>query len=315
MGSVTGAGAAAWRKVYMDGRADAWRPLPVPEVVLEDAEKRLWHRIEYAYPDDETAVKSLTREVERLTRLVIHMDADKPVIGAPVQAGPNVRVAKTHIWGGGRCYFVSTIDRESSAPDGDRYAETLVWEFDYEARERGALMPWTEAASEGSISGHQRMVERIRETGSGAGDDEFDDGEIKIADADADADQDGGDSVVRFVCLECAHTGYFYPHVDWESGQVDDLHCGRCGSTETDELDNTNLVGITETIRAERAAHADALVEIERLQNVGTATRGALNAAIELIGRIRELGERWASRYHKGAGEELLATLSTLDKP
>lgn len=43
-------GAVAWRKVYGDGTTEAWRLMPVPPVVLEDANLRGWHRIEYAHP-------------------------------------------------------------------------------------------------------------------------------------------------------------------------------------------------------------------------------------------------------------------------
>lgn len=86
------------------------------------------------------------------------------------------RIAKTYVWApDGTCYFVSTADRDSSAPGGDRYAETLVWGIEWPAGPRGALMPWTEYALQGSLYGHHQMVERIHATGSGAVPDDEDD--------------------------------------------------------------------------------------------------------------------------------------------
>ncbi len=54
-----------------------------------------------------------------------------------------------------RWFFVSTMDRESSAAVSppNRYAETIVWSFDYETKKRGDIL----AMDEG-IDGHGRQV-------------------------------------------------------------------------------------------------------------------------------------------------------------
>lgn len=62
------------------------------------------------------------------------------------------------------CFYVSTIDRDSSAMYGGRYAETLVWEFDFNTKVRGKLVG-QEDDREGSLNGHFRMCTRILETG------------------------------------------------------------------------------------------------------------------------------------------------------
>lgn len=77
------------------------------------------------------------------------------------------RLIKTFVFHGGNCYFVSTIDRDSSSIMGGRFAETLVWLFDWDKNERLGMTGWQESAGEGSIRGHQSMVERIHRTGSG----------------------------------------------------------------------------------------------------------------------------------------------------
>jgi hypothetical protein len=62
------------------------------------------------------------------------------------------KVMQSYVWHDGKCFFVSTIDRQSSAAlsQGGTYAETLVWDYDYEKRERGALVGQGEGAT-GSI--------------------------------------------------------------------------------------------------------------------------------------------------------------------
>ncbi len=39
-------------------------------------------------------------------------------------------------------WFVSTIMRDSSAMDGGRYYETLVWRWDFDSKERGEMVGW-----------------------------------------------------------------------------------------------------------------------------------------------------------------------------
>lgn len=79
---------------------------------------------------------------------------------------PDERLIKTYLWHGDDCYFVSTINRDSSSIMGGRFAETIVWSFDWEANERGRLL-WSDGAGQDSIRSHMKMVERIHKTGSG----------------------------------------------------------------------------------------------------------------------------------------------------
>lgn len=72
---------------------------------------------------------------------------------------------QSYVWHKSNCFFVSTIDRDSSALAGPgRYAETLVWEYDYEEHERGQIVGQDEGV-EGSIRTHLVIVQRLYETG------------------------------------------------------------------------------------------------------------------------------------------------------
>ena len=75
----------------------------------------------------------------------------------------NNKIEQTYIFGGkdDKCYMVSTINRTSSTPIPMRYAETLVWEWDSETRERGHIIDQDEAGT-GTRSGHDRMVIKYR---------------------------------------------------------------------------------------------------------------------------------------------------------
>ena len=79
----------------------------------------------------------------------------------------NKTLAQTHIWHGDKCFFVSTINRQSSATlaYGAVYSETLVWEWDDETKQRGAMVGQDEHC-EDSLFAHQRMVLRLFDTGS-----------------------------------------------------------------------------------------------------------------------------------------------------
>lgn len=81
------------------------------------------------------------------------------------------RIIKTYVWHGERCFFVSTINRESSAAilPSPRYNETMVWEYNWnwkgpEGDPRG---DWLYQGSDntGSIGTHQRVVEAIHAGG------------------------------------------------------------------------------------------------------------------------------------------------------
>lgn len=77
------------------------------------------------------------------------MNADTPII-------------KTYVWHEGKCFFVSTIERDSSAGDMPcRYTETMVWEYDWEGRERGKQVLEGDGGA-GSIRTHMEIVWEIK---------------------------------------------------------------------------------------------------------------------------------------------------------
>lgn len=109
---------------------------------------------------------------------------------------------------------------------------------------------------------------------------------------------------IEWVCTECAYTGSdFRLHTDRESGHVDDVICGRCGSPSTEEIDDTSLREIAETIKKERADY-DALRaevgELTRLANelaqlslnrnrVAMEQRARAEAAEAKVARVEKL--------------------------
>lgn len=77
------------------------------------------------------------------------------------------RQIKSCVWHGLKCYFVSTILRESSACGGPtHYNETMVWPYDWEKAERGANFIFQDGTEAGSIGLHNRVCERIYHTGN-----------------------------------------------------------------------------------------------------------------------------------------------------
>ncbi len=78
------------------------------------------------------------------------------------------RVIKTYVWHEGACFFVSTIERDSSAMEGPRrFNETLVWRYDWDKRELGKQCFQADDCT-GSIVAHQRTVEAIHDVGEKA---------------------------------------------------------------------------------------------------------------------------------------------------
>ncbi len=81
----------------------------------------------------------------------------------------NDRVIKTYVWHEGACFFVSTIERDSSAMEGPRrFNETLVWRYDWDRRELRGGICFQADAPLGSIVVHQRTVEAIHDVGEKA---------------------------------------------------------------------------------------------------------------------------------------------------
>lgn len=84
-------------------------------------------------------------------------------------------IAKTYVfqspandepWETPPCFFISTINRESSSPFayGSTYAETMVWEYNYETATRGKLVGQYEDSS-GSIHGHLKAIHDFSKEG------------------------------------------------------------------------------------------------------------------------------------------------------
>lgn len=51
----------------------------------------------------------------------------------------DTRKLKSYVWHGDACFFVSTIERDSSAAISPppRYFETIAWEYNWDTAERG----------------------------------------------------------------------------------------------------------------------------------------------------------------------------------
>lgn len=72
---------------------------------------------------------------------------------------------KSYVWHGDKCFFVSTIDRDSSSQLGpDRFAETIVWELDWKTAQRGDML-YQDGTGRGSINVHLAVCKLIHDTG------------------------------------------------------------------------------------------------------------------------------------------------------
>ncbi len=77
------------------------------------------------------------------------------------------RQIKSYVWHGTKCFFVSTILRESSAMGGPtHYNETVVWPYDWEKRECRHNSIYQDGDTAGSIRQHLKVCERIHHTGN-----------------------------------------------------------------------------------------------------------------------------------------------------
>ena len=79
----------------------------------------------------------------------------------------NEPVIKSYVWHGKDCFFVSTINRASSAAlaYGSTYAETLVWRFDWSIKDRVGGILYSESGSTGSINKHVKVCEQLHANG------------------------------------------------------------------------------------------------------------------------------------------------------
>ena len=74
-------------------------------------------------------------------------------------------LAQTYVWHEGKKFFVSTINRESSAMLAPgMYAETIVWDWCEEDNRRGNIIRMAEGC-EGSLTRHFQLVQLISNTG------------------------------------------------------------------------------------------------------------------------------------------------------
>lgn len=73
------------------------------------------------------------------------------------------KLIKSYVWFGDECFYVSTINRDSSAMTGPRrFAETIVWKWAKNEREE---MVYMDEGAEDSIRTHLDLCLRIHLTG------------------------------------------------------------------------------------------------------------------------------------------------------
>jgi hypothetical protein len=78
---------------------------------------------------------------------------------------PDKDLIKSYVWHNDRCFFVSTIDRESSCIDGGRFSETMVWEYNWNTQTRATNIYHQDEDSSERISRHIRVCQILFETG------------------------------------------------------------------------------------------------------------------------------------------------------
>ena len=88
-----------------------------------------------------------------------------------MREGLNKAIIQSYVWHDGKCFFVSTINRESSAIGGGTYAETMVFEWDAQERKRGKIVA-QDQGSTNSIYAHQNVCKLIHETGKTSADED-----------------------------------------------------------------------------------------------------------------------------------------------
>ena len=77
----------------------------------------------------------------------------------------DTRIIKSYVWHKDKCFYVSTIDRDSSAMLGPRrFAETIVWEYTWDGAELGEMISM-HSGSEGTIFTHLQVCQFLHDTG------------------------------------------------------------------------------------------------------------------------------------------------------
>lgn len=85
---------------------------------------------------------------------------------------PDEPKLKSYVFHGDRCFFVSTIMRDSSAAISPppRFAETMTWEMNWATQERGA---WVDQDGSGdALTQHMRVVSDFYKYGKRKDEDE-----------------------------------------------------------------------------------------------------------------------------------------------
>lgn len=84
---------------------------------------------------------------------------------------PDERKLKSYVWHGDKCFFVSTIMRDSSASAyPGRFAETVTWEYDWNTNERGKIVD--QDGSGDALTQHMRVVSNFYKYGKRKDEDE-----------------------------------------------------------------------------------------------------------------------------------------------
>jgi hypothetical protein len=78
----------------------------------------------------------------------------------------NKAIIQSYVHHREKCFFVSTIERTSSAAlNPCRYNETLVWDWDAATRERGEMVHQGEDTA-GSIANHLETCDALHSSGT-----------------------------------------------------------------------------------------------------------------------------------------------------
>ena len=78
----------------------------------------------------------------------------------------NKRQLKSYVWYKDKCFFVSTIERDSSTiqqPPNLRYMETIIWEYSWETKKRGVSLGMVGEGQ--TLEQHFEVVRQLFNTG------------------------------------------------------------------------------------------------------------------------------------------------------
>lgn len=78
---------------------------------------------------------------------------------------PLNKIIQSYVYHGDKCFYVSTINRESSTPYPIIYAETIAWEYDNEKSLAGKLIHQDEDGKN-RIDTHFKICRQLSEHGN-----------------------------------------------------------------------------------------------------------------------------------------------------